>query len=273
MNVLIVVAAGALAMALLWAAQSCALLYAGEPLTWPLHYTTRQPVVRWTGRVMIQIAWLVILIGVPLALGESPAQALQRALPLPVPWQNILTSSLIVAPPFLVVLTIEGLFGWLRLSPQFDARTRHLKLMRRFLTPIPLATMEEAVFRGILLEQLLQTLPRTLLCSIASVVVSAIVFSSAHFIRKQPEGKPVWQQAYGFFLAGCLFGTGYIVGGRNLWIPIALHAWAILIVEIGRLYCQFNGPRWVVGFAESPYSGVIGSMLTGGMILALVLLI
>ena len=273
MNILIVAAIGASAMGLLWAVQSAALLFVGEPLTWPLHYTTRQPLVRWTGRGMIQISWLTILLGVPLALGVSPGEALQRALPLPVPWRHIVIGSLVLALPFLAVLTIDYFVGWLRIEPKFDARIRRGKLARRFVTPVPLATVEEAVFRGIVLEQLLQAMARALPYSAAAVVISAILFSSVHFIRRQPEGKAVWQQAYGFFLAGCLFGVAYVAGGRNLWVPIAMHAWAILIIEIGRLYCQFTGPRWIIGFAESPYSGVIGTIAVAGMALGLVVLI
>jgi membrane protease YdiL (CAAX protease family) len=181
-----------------------------------------------------------------------------RALSLPVPWRNIAIGSLVVALPFLPVLMIYWLVGWLRVEPNFDVRTRRSKLARRFLTPVPLATMEEAVFRGIVLEQLLQIMPQALPYRVLAVVISAILFSSVHFIRRQPSAKPVWQQAYGFFLAGCLFGVGYVARGRNLWVPIALHAWAILMVEIGRLYCKFTDPRWMVGFADSPYSGVIG---------------
>jgi membrane protease YdiL (CAAX protease family) len=273
MSILIVAAVSALAMALLWAVQSWALLYVGEPLAWPLRYTTRRPLVRWTGRAMIQISWLLILFAVPFALGMSPGEALHRALPLPVPWHNIAIGSLVVALPFLPVLTIYWLVGWLRIEPQFDVRTRRSKLVRRFLTPIPLATMEEAVFRGVVLEQLLQTMPQILPYRVLAVVISAILFSSVHFIRPQHPAKPVWQQAYGFFLAGCLFGIGYIAGGRNLWVPIALHASAILCIEIGRLYCRFMGPRWIVGFADSPYSGVIGTVAVACMALILVMLI
>src|SRR5581483_1649139 len=94
----------------------------------PLHYTTREPLVRWTGRVMIQISWLVILLGVPLSLGISPVEALRRALPLPVPWRNIAIASLVMALPFLVMLTIDKLAGWLHFEPKFDAPTRHGKL-------------------------------------------------------------------------------------------------------------------------------------------------
>jgi len=273
MNILLTAGVCAVALALLWALQSVALLIAGESLTWPLRYTTERPLVRWTGRLMIQVSWLVILLGVPLALGISLPQALHRMLPLPLPWRNITIGVLVVVLPCLAALALYAATGWLRIVPRFDAAARRAKLFRRFLTPLPLATVEEAVFRGTILEQLLQVMPQTLPYAVAAVLVSAVVFSSVHFIRRQPSNKPVWQQAYGFFLAGCVFGAAYIVGGRNLWVPIAMHASAIFLIEVGRLYCQFIGPRWIIGFAESPYSGVVGTATIAAMTIVLVVLI
>jgi hypothetical protein len=273
MNILVVVTICALAVGLLWVAQSCALLVVGEPLALPLRFTTRRPLVRWTARVMVQVTWLLLLVGVPLALGVGPAEALNRAFPLPVPWRKIATGSLILVLPFVTALLAETWIGWIRIEPKFDAATLRGKLFRRVLTPVPLATMEEGVFRGIILEQLLETMPSGLGYRTTAIIISALLFSSVHFIRPQPIGKPVWLQAYGFFLAGCIFGVAYVVSGRNLWVSIALHAWAILIIEIERLYCHFVGPRWLIGFAESPYSGVLGTAGAAGMALALLWLI
>jgi hypothetical protein len=45
------------------------------------------------------------------------------------------------------------------------------------------------------------------------------------------------------------------------------------MIEIERLYCQFTGPRWLTGFAESPYSGLIGNVAVVGMAIALVILV
>src|SRR5262245_7693104 len=69
MNVLPALEVAAVALGMLWAGQSIVLKLVGEPLAWPLRFTTRKPVVRFTSRVMIHVSWLVILVGTPLALG------------------------------------------------------------------------------------------------------------------------------------------------------------------------------------------------------------
>jgi membrane protease YdiL (CAAX protease family) len=272
MNILVLIGVTALAMCLLWGAQSIALTYVGEPLALPLQYTTRSPVVRMTSQVMIQAVWIIILVGTPIALGINPLDALQRAFPLPVPWRQIATAFLIAFIPLSVgyALFVKG--QWLRFAPKHDRATRRRKLFSRFLTPIPLAVLEEAVFRGTLLEQLLRSLPATLFGSALAVIVSSATFAAVHFI-KPARGKPVLQGLYSYFTAGCLFGIGYIVGGRCLWIPVTLHATAIFIIEVARLYTVHQAPRWLAGFPEGPHSGIVGSLVVVGMAIALVMLI
>ena len=67
MNILIVLAVAAFAVCLLWAVQSIVLTILGEPLTWPLRFAHRQPLLRWTSRVMIPVSWLIFLFAPPLA--------------------------------------------------------------------------------------------------------------------------------------------------------------------------------------------------------------
>jgi hypothetical protein len=60
-------------------------------------------------------------------------------------------------PPCLAYLGYLGA-GWVRFEPQHDAAVRRGKLFRRFFPgPLPLAIFEEGVFRGLLLELLLQS--------------------------------------------------------------------------------------------------------------------
>src|SRR5258708_26312931 len=89
MSILVVLGIAVPALCMLWAVQSVVLKLVGEPLAWPLRFTTRKPLVRWTARVMVQASWLVILVGTPLALGIRPLDALQQAFPTPVPWRAI----------------------------------------------------------------------------------------------------------------------------------------------------------------------------------------
>jgi membrane protease YdiL (CAAX protease family) len=159
MNMLIALGVAALALCVLWATQSAALALVGEPLAWPLRYTTRNPLVRWTGRVMVQVAWLIILVGTPLALRLDPLEVLHRAFPAPVPWRDVAVAFSIMFFPYAIVYALLVVTGQVRIEPGYDRATRRAKLFRRFLTPLPLATVEEAVFRGILLELLLASLP------------------------------------------------------------------------------------------------------------------
>jgi membrane protease YdiL (CAAX protease family) len=161
---------------------------------------------------------------------------------------------------------------WLRFEPRHDAATRRRKLFSRFLTPVPLAVLEEAVFRGTLLEQLLRSLPATLFGSALAVILSSATFAAVHFI-KPARGKPVVQGLYSYFTAGCLFGIGYIASGRCLWVPVTMHATAIFIIEVMRLYTLHQAPRWLAGFPEGPHSGIVGSIVVVGMAIALVVLI
>jgi hypothetical protein len=166
MNVLVLIGVAAFAMCTFWAAQSVVLIYVGEPLALPLQYTTRAPLVRMTSQLMIQVIWIIILVGTPIALGVSPLEALQRAFPLPVPWRKIAIAFLITSIPFCLGYALYIKAQWLRFEPKFDQATRRRKLLTRFLTPIPLAVLEEGVFRGTLLEQLLRSLPPAFISSV-----------------------------------------------------------------------------------------------------------
>jgi membrane protease YdiL (CAAX protease family) len=273
MNILIMLGVAASALALLWAVQAIALELIDEPQAWPLRFKTQAPVMRWTRRVMIHLSWLIILVGTPLALGIHPLEALHQAFPTPVPWRNIAIAFAIVVLPFCGLYAIWIKAGWVRIEPQHDRATRRAKLFRRFLGPLPLATLEEAVFRGVLLEQLLRAFPPSLVFTALAIVLSAAVFSASHFVKLPYPGKPVWQPAFGLFAVGCLLGLAYVIGGRSLWLPITMHAAAVFIVETMRLYAVFIAPAWLVGYSEFPHSGLTGIMLVLCMGIALVVLI
>ena len=272
MNILIMLAIGLAIFAAVWVVQSIALKLAGEPLTWPMRYTTKKPLVRNTTRVMIHMSWIIFAIAVPLALGIDLQHAFTQAFPTPVPWRDIAVAIAIVIGWSLLLYAVDFWAGWLRIEPQHDPVVRRNKLIRRFPGPWPLATLEEAVFRGVVLEQLLLALPPTPPFTVLAVVVSSAVFSAMHFIKAYGD-KALWQQAYGYFIVGCLFGLAYIVGGRSLWLPIAMHGGAVFVVEVMRLYSVIEGPPWLAGYSYSPQSGLIGSLCVLGMAIALVALI
>ncbi|HLH93077.1 MAG TPA: CPBP family intramembrane glutamic endopeptidase [Xanthobacteraceae bacterium] len=273
MNILIVLAVAAGGVVVLWAVQSIVLLAIGEPLAWPLRFAKNRPLLKWTGRVIVHTEWLIILIGTPFALGMTPLAALHQAFPTPVPWKNIAIAGGLMLFATYATYAFYWLVGWIRYEPQGEQAIRRAKLFRRFLPgPLPLVVFEEGVFRGILLEQLLRSLPASDASTILAIVLSSAVFASVHFV-KPAKGKPVFQAAYGYFLVGCLFGLAYVIGGRSLWLPVAVHTAAVFGIEVLRLYVKFEAPRWLIGFSESPQSGLVGSAVVGGVALALPVLI
>jgi len=273
MNILTVLAVAATGLIVLWAVQSVVLVAVGEPLALPLRFSTRRPLLKWTGRVMVHTQWLIILIGTPLALRMGPLEAFHQAFPTPIPWRSIAVGFSLMLFATYATYAFFWMMGWIRYEPQGEQAIRRAKLFRRFFPgPLPLVIFEEGVFRGILLEQLLRSLPASQAGTVVAIVLSSAVFASVHFV-KPAKGKPVFQAAYGYFLVGCLFGLAYVVGGRSLWLPIAVHTAAVFGIEVLRLYVKFDAPRWLIGFSESPQSGLIGSVVVGGIAIALPALI
>jgi hypothetical protein len=273
LNFLVLLGIGAFGFGLLWAVQSIALWMIGEPLAWPLRFETRDPRVKLTSRVMIHTMWLIIIVGTPLALNISPREWFYQEFPTPVPWRDMAMAFWIMLLP---VWTMYGLCiaaGWIGIQPKHDAATRRFKLFKRFIGPWPLATLEEAVFRGVLLEQLLQSLPQGPVYTLVAIVVTSAIFASIHFVKPSDRSRPVWQPAYGLFIVSCLFGLAYVVGGRSLWLPITMHGAAVFGIEVMRLYVVYRGPPWLIGYAEFPQSGLLGTVFISAMAVALVILV
>jgi membrane protease YdiL (CAAX protease family) len=130
---------------------------------------------------MIQTTWNVILVGTPFVFGSSPLEWVHQEFPTPVPWRDIAVAIVIMLLPIWIMYGIWITAGWVRIEPPHDKATRRRKLIR-FIGPWPLATLEEAVFRGVLLEQVLRTFPDSWEYTALSIVGTSMVFSSIHFI-------------------------------------------------------------------------------------------
>jgi hypothetical protein len=271
MNIVIVMAVAATGLGLLWLVQSVTLMAAGEPLAWPLRFETQKPAVKWTSRIMIHTVWIMMIVVTPILLGSSPIEWLHQEFPTPIPWRSIAAGLSITLFATWAMYAVSIAAGWVRFAPRYDRTKRRAKLFRRFIGPWPLATLEEAVFRGVVLEQLLRALPPSTESTVSAVFLTSILFSSVHFFRRHHDDRRMWQAAYGLFLVGCLFGLAYIVGGRSLWLPIAVHGAAVFAIETMRLYVVFQGPPWLIGYGPFPQSGLIGSVFVLGIAIGLVL--
>jgi hypothetical protein len=273
MNILVVAAIAVSALLVLWAVQSVVLTLVGEPLALPLRFTTQKPLVRYTSRVMVHITWLTILFGTAFALDFGPRDFLHRTFPLPVPWRDIGIAFAVVFFPSALTYAMYFKLGWLRFEPQHDTATRRAKLFRRFLGPLPLATLEEGVFRGVILEQILRSLPQSQAYTALAILLSSALFSSVHFIKRGSPDRPFWQPAYGLFIVGCLLGFAYVVGGRSLWLPIVVHATFVFVYLVVKLYAIYQAPPWLVGYVDWPQSGLVGSLFVLWVGVALALMI
>jgi hypothetical protein len=238
----------------LWLVQSAFLLSLGEPLAWPLRFQSRAPALCLTMRAMIQLCWVGLLVGGPFAMGTRPSVYFGRALVSP-DGPGIALAFAIALAIFGAAWALQYSIGWLRFAPQHDARTRRVKLVRRFATCVPLACMEEAVFRGLVLEQIHRALPGGGPAEALGILVSAVIFSAVHFVRPHLT---VRQPAVGLFAVGVVLGTAYVSSGHSLWLPIALHAAGILYTEVSKLYTEYRGPARFVGTPVFPHCGIVG---------------
>jgi hypothetical protein len=258
MSVLLLLGLGAASTAGLWGIQSLLLFLAGEPQAGPLRARNPPARVRWPMKIALQLALFVILLGYPLALGRSPLLYHRDRLVPAEPWAlfEALVAMLLC---FLVGTGLEVSCGWVQWRPRYGAGKTLRKAGQAFLTPFPLALLEEGIFRGIVLDAFLLGLPATLWGRGTAVVASAAIFAAVHFIRPAKT----YGQAGGLFVLGCLLGSAYLLGDRTYWLPVGLHAGGILAIQLLRPFVEYRGPPWLVGYRSYPIAGLIGILAMG----------
>jgi len=100
---------------------------------------------------------------------------------------------------------------------------------------------EEVVFRGFLIERLRGWLPAGRAGTVASVLLSALVFGAAHLYD---QGVPGFEQA---LLFGAFLGWVYVREG-TLWLPMVTH----VAFDLTALYLIYGGletqvSHWLLG--------------------------
>jgi len=85
--------------------------------------------------------------------------------------------------------------------------------------PMTAAIPEEILYRGFLIERLMHVLAGTRGAPVIAVLIQALVFGSVHF---------QWGIGGIFVTAimGAVWGSAYLLCGRNLWIVIIAHSLA-----------------------------------------------
>jgi membrane protease YdiL (CAAX protease family) len=232
---------------LMWLSQTVLLLADGKPLRRRIHASDLSPRLKRINRLVTNGALLAVVVVYPLIRGLSPAAYYAQLLPAA-------QAHLVVPGVCLAVLYLAVLYlAWV-ITGNVDFEVRHGagKLTRRLLG-VPLtaafaAGAEELLFRGVLLADLMQWLP-----VLPAVLVSAVIFAAAHYVR---DVKRYWTFP-GHVALGVLFCAAFAVT-QSLWLPFGLHAGGILILMGVRPFVRYRGPAWTVGASIFPYAGVVG---------------
>ena len=159
-----------------------------------------------------------------------------------------------------VILGTETLAGWLFVKARYPLKKAVAKSALSGLSSLTVVSVEEPIFRGIILNNLLlASLPW-----FVAIPFSAVLFSAAHFIRKV---KTYWP-AVGLATLGIWLGVAYYKTGHNLWLPMGLHSGGILAIGIQRCFMNYKGSMYVVGTQTFPIAGAIAIvvMLIGSVI-------
>src|SRR5579884_520695 len=251
MNLLVLAAVGGGGLLALWLVQTAALWAVGAPrvLAWPLRHGSESAAVRWALKAALQGVLAALLLLPPWLAGETPWAYLRERFP-PVDWDLPLRTAGLTLLLFGGVLLFNVRVGWVTLAAHKRWPAVLKKVLRASLTPVPLALMEELVFRGVVLEQLARTLPTAV-----ALTASAALFAAVHFLRPQ---KRVLLPALGLFSLGLTLGVVYLATGHALWLPIAFHAAGVWYIQATRPFTTYRGPAWLIGYRSYPICGAFG---------------
>ena len=157
----------------------------------------------------------------------------------------------------------EALLGWIEVVSPSVLLLR--VIAEGCLSAIAIATAEELLFRGWLLDELQRDYGKKI-----CIWVTAIAYGVAHFLKPIEE---IIRTAV-TFPALVLLGIALVLAkykhGDRLGICIGIHAglvWGYYIVNVGQLIEYSDRvPVWVTGIDGNPIAGVMGLVFLAGLI-------
>lgn len=235
--------------AFIWINQSIALLRAGLPMRWRIDARHAPSHIRMTVRIATQIGLLGVIVIYPMFRGESSHGYYGRLLP-PAPAVEhfgfgVASSALFLSVLFVIWLATQRLV--------VEVHHARRKWIRRLVLLVPTALfgafVEELLFRGVLMADLL----RSNWPPGSAVMVSALVFAIAHYVRAV---KRHWTFP-GHIALGALLGVAFLDTG-SLWLAAGLHAGGIFVIMGVRPFVRYAGPAWLTGASIFPFAGFVG---------------
>ncbi len=238
------------AFAFLWAVENVPRLLTRRPAQWLLHADTDSARARQLHRALTQLVLLGMILLYPLLRGDSVRGYYADLLGRGSPRQALLGAALSIF--CLSLLYLAWLFSDnIEFAPRHASSRWLRKLAAAPLTALLGAAVEELLFRGILLADLLRSLPPA-----PAIVSGSVIFALAHYARRV---KRYWTFP-GHLLLGVLLCTAY-VRTDALWLGFGLHAGGIALLSGTRPFIRYRGPAWLVGASIFPYAGLAGLVL------------
>jgi membrane protease YdiL (CAAX protease family) len=232
----------------MWLGQSVALRLAGLPLRSWLGTADLPSAVRRANRTITKVVFGGVLVIYPLLRGESPLAYYARFFPLGARPLEMLHG----AAAGILYLALLYLAWMVTDNAHFGVRHEVRRLAVRLagvpFTALLIALVEELLFRGVLLADLLHSFS-----PYVALPIGVVVFAAAHYVRRV---KRYWtfpgHLALGMLLCLAFYWT------HALWLPIGLHAGGVLVLMAVRPVIRYRGPAWLVGASIFPYAGGVG---------------
>lgn len=233
---------------LMWVGQSVMLRAAGLPVRWRISSSGLPKRLKSVNRFITNVSLASVLVAYPLMKGQSPLRFYAKYFPAGDHWLESVHGFAIVA----MYLSLLYLSWTVTDNVRFSAR-HGLAMSSTRLAMVPLsaalgATIEELMFRGVVLASLLESFSVPV-----AVGVGAVIFAVAHYVRRV---KRYWTFP-GHVALGALLCVSFACT-RTLWLPIGVHAGGIFMIMGARPFMRYVGPSWLVGASIFPYAGVAG---------------
>ncbi len=233
----------------------------------PEYLDSRRRILRRLSRATTPIILLVSVWVASLLRFGDPFALLRVAFSPPAPWLEMAAVAGVVTVGVAVAAGVGLTSGSFVARDSISLAGLGPKLAGIALTAPALAVVEDAFFCAVVLDALVARLGPSAVGVCAAIAVHVALFAAGHRWRQRRRRRPVVQPLVGHSVFALTLATAYVADGLRLWLPTAIHAAAILAVQISRATLRNQGRhRLWVGTRSEPHSGLIGLVALAALI-------
>ena len=156
-----------------------------------------------------------------------------------------------------LIFALQGWLGWVQWHSQLQRLWVILPLLG---LGLGVGLIEELVFRGFLINELLQDYSLG-----AAAAIASLIFALSHLVWEQQQTKP---QLPGLWLMGMVLVGARWADGGSLALAWGLHAgwiWGLSALDSAKLI-SYTGKAsdWITGVGEQPLAGTAGILCLAG---------